>query len=129
LPKWLTPIDLKDREKSVVFEIKDSETGQDDVTLETAKLDELSDKPELVTNSFTNIDQHGQLTYGYAVSRQLKHATSTNADAVKLTLGDGSLATYIKALKLGKMLRYEYVPDFQSALYVPKPLGTLVKLD
>lgn len=129
LPKWLTPIDLKDREKSVVFEIKDSETGQVDVTLETAKLDELSDKPELVTNSFTNIDQHGQLTYGYAVSRQLKHATSTNADAVKLTLGDGSLATYIKALKLGKMLRYEYVPDFQSALYVPKPLGTLVKLD
>lgn len=129
LPKWLTPIDLKDREKTVVFEIKDSETGQVDVTLETAKLGELSDKPELVTNSFTNIDPRGQLTYGYAVSRQLKHATSTNADAVKLTLGDGSLATYIKALKLGKMLRYEYVPDFQSALYVPKPLGTLVKLD
>lgn len=89
LPKWLTSIDLKDREKSVVFEIKDSETGQVDVTLDT----------------------------------------STNADAVKLTLGDGSLAAYIKALKLGKMLRYEYVPDFQSALYVPKPLGTLVKLD
>lgn len=28
----------------------------------------------------------------------------------------------LKALKLGKMLKHEYVPDFQSALHAPKPL-------
>ena len=48
-----------------------------------------------------------------------------DADDIKLTLGDGSLSTYIKSLKLGKMLRYEYVPEFQAALYAPQPLASL----
>ncbi|REV33737.1 acetoacetate decarboxylase (ADC), partial [Mycobacterium tuberculosis] len=73
-------------------------------------------------NSFTNIDQKGRLTTGYAVSRQLSHASSTSADSVRLGLTEGSLSTYIKALKLGKLVKYEYVPEFQSALYSPKPL-------
>ena len=41
-------------------------------------------------------------------------------------LADGSLSNYLRDLKLGKMLKYEYVPEFQSALYAPKPLATLV---
>ncbi len=41
---------------------------------------------------------------------------------MKLTLGDGSLSTYIKALKLGTLVKYEYVPEFQGALYSPKVL-------
>lgn len=41
---------------------------------------------------------------------------------MKLTLTEGSLSTYIKALDLGKLVKYEYVPEFQSALYAPKPL-------
>lgn len=59
---------------------------------------------------------------GFRVLRQLSHASSSDGDAVKLALTDGSLSTYIKALKLGKMLKYEYVPEFQGALYAPKPL-------
>ncbi len=39
---------------------------------------------------------------------------------------DDSLSNYIRSLKLGKMMKYEYVPEFQSALYAPKPLATLV---
>ncbi|PHV33049.1 hypothetical protein CSQ94_12240 [Janthinobacterium sp. BJB312] len=78
----------------------------------------------MVSNSFTNKDGAGKLTYGYAVSRQLSHASSTSADAVDLKLGDGSFSTYIRSLKLGKMMKYEYVPAFQSALYAPKPLLT-----
>ena len=45
---------------------------------------------------------------------------------VNHALGDGSLSNYLRDLKLGKMLKYEYVPEFQSALYAPKPLATLV---
>lgn len=41
---------------------------------------------------------------------------------LKPTLTDGRLSATTKALKLGKMLKHEYVPDFQSALYAPKPL-------
>lgn len=129
LPKWLTPIDYRETADSVVFEIVDNQTGKVDLTLETAKLDDLSSEPDLFTSSFTNIGHSGELTYGYAVSRQLSHASSSDGDAVKLSLGDGSLSAYIKALDLGKMLKYEYVPDFQSALYAPAPLQAMLDVD
>ncbi|MFC4340802.1 acetoacetate decarboxylase (ADC) [Cupriavidus numazuensis] len=122
LPKWVTGIQYRETDSSVIVEILDAETGNVDVTLETRKLDKLSSKVSMVTNSFTNIDQQGQLTTGHATSRQLAHASSSSAEAVNLSLTDGSLSTFIKTLKLGKMLKYEYVPEFQSALYAPGPL-------
>ena len=129
LPKWLTGINFKENDQSVVFEIIDSQTGKVDVTLETDKLSELSDEADLITNSFTNIGHNDELTYGYALSRQLSHASSTDEDSVKLGLSDGSLSTYIKALDLGEMVKYEYVPNFQSALYAPAPLQSLLESD
>lgn len=126
LPKWLTGINVREDEHSVSYDIIDSQTGKVDVVFRGDKLDGLSKDAELVTNSFTNTDKAGELTYGYAVSRQLSHASSTSGDSARLTLGDGSLSAYIKPLKLGKMMKYEYVPDFQSALYAPKPLATLI---
>ena len=126
LPKWLTGINVREDEHSVTYDIIDSQTGKVDVVFRGDKLDGLSKDAELVTNSFTNTDKAGALTYGYAVSRQLSHASSTSGDSARLTLGDGSLSAYIKPLKLGKMMKYEYVPDFQSALYAPKPLATLI---
>lgn len=122
LPKWRTRINYKDSGNSVIVEIFDSETSKLDVTFEGQKLASLSSKDALVTTSFTNADQKGQLTTGHATARQLKSASSSSADAVKLTLSEGSLSTYIKALNLGKLVKYEYVPDFQLALYAPKPL-------
>ncbi|MBC3776542.1 acetoacetate decarboxylase (ADC) [Pseudomonas sp. SWRI99] len=125
LPKWLTGIDRKEDAQSVVYEIADSQTGKLDVSFKARKLDELSRDVDLVTSSFTNLDHQGQLAYGYAVSRQLSHGTSRDAEAVTLTLGDGSLSNYLRSLDLGKMMKYEYVPEFQSALYAPKPLASL----
>lgn len=126
LPKWLTGINYRETEQTVVFEVLDSQTGQLDFTLETAKLDDISHEPELVTNSFTNIGHKGELTYGYAVSRQQSNASSS-ADAVKLVLGEGSLSAFMQSLDLGKMMKYEYVPEFQSALYAPAPLTVLLQ--
>ncbi|MBK3431518.1 acetoacetate decarboxylase (ADC) [Pseudomonas fluorescens] len=126
LPKWLTGIDRREDAQSVVYEITDSQTGKLDVSFKAKKLDNLSRDVDIVTSSFTNLDHQGQLAYGYAVSRQLSHGSSRDADAATLTLGDGSLSNYIRSLKLGKMMKYEYVPEFQSALYAPKPLARLV---
>ena len=126
LPKWLTGIDRKENGQSVIYEISDSQTGKPDVSFTAKKLDKLSRDEDIVTSSFTNLDHQGQLAYGYAVSRQLSHGSSRDADAATLTLGDGSLSNYLRDLKLGKMLKYEYVPEFQSALYAPKPLATLI---
>ncbi|MEW7859033.1 acetoacetate decarboxylase (ADC) [Pseudomonas chlororaphis] len=126
LPKWLTGIDRKEEATSVVYDITDSQTGQVDVSFTAKKLDDLSSDVDIVTNSFTNLDHKGQLAYGYAVSRQLSHGSSRSAGSATLTLGNGSLSNYIRSLQLGKMLKYEYVPAFQSALYAPKPLVTLV---
>lgn len=113
LPKWLTSIDRSESAQTVAFRIGN------EITFEGRKLSDLSNKVEMATNSFTNLDQQGRLTYGYAVSRQLSHASTSDAGAVNLLLGNGSLSDYIRSLKLGKMLKYEYVPEFQSALYAP----------
>lgn len=126
LPKWLTGIHYHENADSVTFEVIDHETGDVDFVLETAKLDRLSDKPSLVTNSFINIDQQGSLIYGHAVSRHLSYASTRREDAVNLTLSDGSFSRFIKSLDLGSMVRYEYVPDFQSALYAPEPLSSML---
>ena len=125
LPKWLTGIEVKETDANVSFEVMDSVTGKLDFVIAGKKLADLSHTADVVSNSFTNKDGTGKLTYGYALSRQLSHASSTNADAVDLKLGDGSFSTYIKSLKLGKMMKYEYVPAFQNALYAPKPLQAL----
>ena len=122
LPKWLTGIDLQETQTSISFAVTDSATGQLDFVFEGKKLGNLSHTAEVVTNSFTNKDSAGKLTYGYAVSRQLRHAASTGAESTSLKLGDGSFSLYLKSLKLGKMMKYEYVPEFQGALYAPKPL-------
>jgi len=119
LPKWLTGIDFKENDNTVSVTVTDSDTGKVDFVLEGKKLGDLAHKPEVVKSSFTNLDRTGNLTYGYALSRQTSYASSTSADAVTLKLGDGSFSTYIKSLKLGKMMKYEYVPEFQSALYAP----------
>lgn len=129
LPKWLTGIHYRENDDSLSFEVMDAETGERDFVLETAKLDDVSDEPTLVTNSFTNMDQQGELTYGYAVSRQMVSGSSMDDDKVKLSLGDGSFSQYIKSLNLGEMVRYDYVPDFQSALYAPEKLASMLSED
>ncbi|ANC84896.1 hypothetical protein [Pseudomonas putida] len=126
LPKWLTGIDRKEDAQSVVYDITDSQTGKVDVSFKAKKLDKLSREVDIVTSSFTNLDHQGQLAYGYAVSRQLRHGSSRDADSATLTLGDGALSNYLRTLKLGKMMKYEYVPAFQSALYAPNPLAGLI---
>ncbi len=125
LPKWLTDIDLQDDANSVTYTVTDSQTGKPDLIFSADKLTNLSQEGDLVTNSFTNISQEGELTFGYSVSRLMSYASTTDENAVRITLGEGELSTFIKSLDLGAMLKYEYVPDFQSAFYAPKPLTSL----
>jgi len=116
LPKWLTAIERSESPQAVSYRIGD------EVTFEAKKLDGLSKEIEMTTNSFTNVDTQGRLTTGYAISRQLSHAQNSDAESVTLTLGQGALSDYIRSLQLGRMLKYEYVPEFQSALYAPTQL-------
>ncbi|MDH0301720.1 MULTISPECIES: acetoacetate decarboxylase (ADC) [unclassified Pseudomonas] len=125
LPKWLTPIERREDASAVTYDIADAQSGQVDVSFRSKKLAQLSHEAGLVTNSFTNLDHQGHLAYGYAVSRQTSHASSMNGDSVQLVLGNGSLSSYIRSLQLGRLVKYEYVPQFQSALYAPKPLAAL----
>lgn len=122
LPKWLTDIDFEDRGDAQVVTIADAETGEADLTLQARKLERVSEKSTLATTRFTARSRDGQLTTGHAVSRNLRAASSMRADAVTLTLGTGPLSRTLESLKLGRMIRYDYVPDFQLALYASEPL-------
>ncbi|MEH6564724.1 MAG: acetoacetate decarboxylase (ADC) [Halopseudomonas sp.] len=126
LPKWLTRIDYREDVEALSFDVYDSESGELDFTLRANRLEDVSTEPTLVTNSFTNLDHAGQLSWGHAVSRQLRHASTSDADSATLTLGDGSLSNFIRSLDPGRMIKYEYVPEFQGALYAPEPLATLL---
>ena len=124
LPKWTTRIDYKPTQSKVVFEVADAKTGKTDFVIEADKLKDLSSTPVLVNNSFTNLDRKGQLTTGYSVSRHLNYATSFNSDSATLKLGNGSFSAFMRSLDLGRMVQYQYVPNFQMALYSPEPLKT-----
>ena len=125
LPKWLTGIHYRMSERSVIFEVMDQKSGKLDFVFETDRLEYVSEEETIVTNSFINIDQNGRLVYGHADSRQLKHGSTMDDEAVNLELGDGEFSDFIRSLDLGEMVRYDYVPSFQSALYAPKPLASL----
>jgi hypothetical protein len=127
LPKWLAPITFKEKDQAVVFELFDARTGKADITIQGKKLEKLSDSGAVVRTNFMNLDKQGRLTHGYSDSRSLGKASSSDKDAVTLTLTDGSLSTYMKSLKLGKLMKYEYEPDFQAALYAPEPVGKHVQ--
>ncbi|MCG8610268.1 MAG: acetoacetate decarboxylase (ADC), partial [Pseudomonadales bacterium] len=121
LPKWLTKMSYSSDEHSVSFQIFDELTGELDLTFE-GKVLETSSDVEVVRNNFTNVDQAGNLTRGYTDSRNLAYATSMKGSDVNLTLREGSLSDFIHSLDLGIMIQYEYVPEFQSALYSTEPL-------
>ncbi|WP_114435444.1 acetoacetate decarboxylase (ADC) [Marinobacter nauticus] len=125
LPKWLTGINYRMSDRSVSFEVMDQKSGKLDFVLETDRLEDVSEEEIIVTNSFINTDQNGDLVYGHADSRQLKHSSTMNDEAVNLELGEGEFSDFIRSLDLGEMVRYDYVPSFQSALYAPKPLASL----
>lgn len=122
LPKWKTRIDYRTTDNKVVFEVADAKTGKTDFVIQADKLKDVSKDIALSTQSFTNVGHDGQLTTGYSVARQQVYGSSMSQDAVTLKLSDGSLSSFIKSLDLGRMVQYQYVPNFQMALYAPEPL-------
>lgn len=122
LPKWTTAIDYQQQADTVVVRVADSETTATDFTITAKALPVKTDDFPVVRNSFVNLDVNGTVTTGYALSRLQLFADTSDEEAVKLTLTDGSLSRYIRQLKLGKLMKYEYVPEFQSALYAPVTL-------
>ncbi|MCG8317015.1 MAG: acetoacetate decarboxylase family protein [Pseudomonadales bacterium] len=125
LPKWLTDITYEETSQAIRFEIYDETTGEIDVIFQGSILDTSTNSSNIVKNSFSNINQAGVLQYGYTDTRNQSHATSMKGSNVSLILSNGSLSEYIRALDLGLMIRYEYVPEFQSALYAPELLNNL----
>lgn len=124
LPKWTTQINYRQPDNRLIFEVADAETGELDFVIDAKKLDDVSTEPVLATQSFTNIGHDGEVITGYSVARQMTHGTSMSQDAVSLQLTDGGFSTYIKALNLGRIVQYQYVPSFQMALYAPEVFKT-----
>ncbi len=119
LPKWTTKISYKNTPNTLIFSLFDSATNEPDMIITGKKLSDESTDEKFVRNSFMNHNQQGQLTTGYADNRYLRYASSTSDADVSLELHQGELSQFIRSLDLGSMIKYEYVPDFQSALYAP----------
>lgn len=119
LPKWLIPIDYDGGRDRTSFTYYD-ENGDVDFSMMGRKLDIEEAKPAIARTNFTNLDSDGRLTHGYSDTRAIRSATSRDADDIQLALTDGPLSRFIKSLGLKKLVRYEYKPEFQLALYTPE---------
>ncbi len=119
LPKWLIPIGYNPEGDNVEFTYYD-EQGQLDFSMKGRKLDVEGSNPEITRLNFVNLDANGQLTHGYSDVRAVKRASSRDAIDIRLGLSDGPLSTYIRSLRLERLVRYDYQPEFQAALYTPE---------
>jgi len=119
LPKWLIPIDYNNEGENVSFTYYD-EKGNLDFTMKGKKLEITNAEPEITRSNFINLNTKGELTHGYTDVRALKKESSKKAEDIQLNLSNGSLSTFIKSLGLKKLVRYDYQPEFQAALYTPE---------
>ncbi len=119
LPKWLIPMDYDAEGDQMAFTYYDEE-GNADFSMVGEKLDVSEAEPEIGRLNFINLDAEGRTTHGYSDIRALEKASSTNGEDIQLNLSDGPLSTFIKSLGLEKLVRYDYQPEFQAALYTPE---------
>lgn len=126
LPKWLIPIDYNNTGNSMIFSFYD-QSGKIDFSIRGKKLDIAETKPDITRSNFINLDTKGKLTHGFTDVRALKKASSKKKEDVQLSLTDGPLSAFIKSLDLGKLMRYDYQPEFQAALYIPELAEDLKK--
>ncbi|NMN39398.1 acetoacetate decarboxylase (ADC) [Pedobacter sp. SG918] len=119
LPKWLIPIDYKTDGSNMTFTYYD-EKGNLDFSMVGKKLEITGTSPEVNRSNFINLNTKGQLTHGYSDIRAIKKASSKKGEDIQLNLSNGSLSTFIKSLGLKKLVRYDYQPEFQAALYTPE---------
>lgn len=119
LPKWLIPIKYDNGGAAVTFTYYD-EKGNLDFSMVGQKLGATKSGAEIARSNFINLDAEGRLTHGFSDVKAIEKASSTDADDVQLNLSNGPLSTFIKSLGLKKLVRYDYQPDFQAALYTPE---------
>jgi len=122
LPKWLIPIDYNNGDENVTFTYYD-EKGNLDFSMTGKKLGRTNAKAEVTRSNFINLNTKGELTHGYTDIRAWEKASGKKAGDVQLNLSDGPLSTFIKSLGLKKLLRYDYQPNFQAALYTPESVA------
>lgn len=122
LPKWLIPIKFDNAGDAVSFTYYD-EKGNPDFSMVGQKLDVTESSPDITRSNFVNVDAEGRLTHGYSDSRAIQKASSMTASDVQLNLSNGPLSSFIKSLGLKKLVRYDYQPEFQAALYTPELIG------
>ena len=119
LPKWLIPIQYDNSGEKMSFKYSD-ESGNPDFSMIGKKLAILESTPEIVRSNFINLNKNGELTHGYTDVRGIKKASSKKKEDVEFNLSNGPLSQFLKSLDLGKLIRYDYQPEFQAALYTPE---------
>lgn len=119
LPKWLIPMEYNTNGENMTFTYYDDQ-GKVDFAMIGKKLDIATGEPEISRVNFTNVDAKGRVTHGYSDVRAIEKASSSDPQDIQLALSDGPLSTFIRSLELNELVRYDYQPEFQAALYTPE---------
>ena len=108
-PKFIADIDIQDDGDWVSCDL--NENGKKILTFRGRKLE-----TNLSKRSYLQLINHrnGYLLKSEFVVSERKMGLSKNSNDVKLILGDDDIANELKGLGLGKILTYDYCPQFQA---------------
>jgi hypothetical protein len=110
-PKFIADIEFEQGAEHVTCRL--AEEGRHILTLAGRKL-ELRNAPRSRWHPFTV--RNGRLLRSEVICSERQMAVSKAASSVRLELGDHPIAEELRGLSLGRMLSYQYAPQFQTVL-------------
>jgi hypothetical protein len=110
-PKFLATIEFEKQDDWVTCHL--AEADQPILTLAGRQL-ETHQAPRSRVNFFTT--RNGRILRSVGISSERLQARSKGPSHVRLELGDHPIAQELKELQLGRLLAYQYVPQYQSIL-------------
>ncbi len=110
-PKYVTDITFEQNEDKVSSSVMNN--GKPEITI-TGKT--IRTKKNKIINANILLHHNNEIASVVSQVNPLQSGTSYLNSSVKLELGDGSIADKLRTLKIGRSIRYDYMPDIQIKL-------------
>ena len=110
-PKYITEITFDDNGNEIISSIM--RDGKPEVTIKGKKIKTKKDK---IINAHVLLHHNGNIAEAISRVNPLETGTSYSSKNFSLELGTGPVAEKLRTLEIGKMVRYDFMPNIQIML-------------
>jgi len=110
-PKYVTKISFEDKNDMIISSI--FRDGKPEVTIKGRKIKTKKDK---IINAHVLLHHKGNIAEAISRVNPLQTGVSYLSKNCEIELGSGQIADKLRTLEIGKMIRYDYMPDIQIML-------------